>query len=340
MSKFIIDNIELNCDYGIVDQLEVCSIPNNYIVNFANFKPSFNNYDFILIDKNIHKLYNISHTNMMIIDSLENNKNINTVLKICEWLSNHNFNKGNTLYVIGGGITQDIGAFVGSIYKRGINWIYIPTTLLSQCDSCIGAKTALNFQQMKNQLALFSAPKAVIIDTNFLKTLPDQEILSGMGEIIKFFIIGGDKYLSSIEDLPIEHKIFHGLTIKKTIIEYDEFEKNIRKSLNYGHSFGHAIEAASNYSIPHGEAVLLGIEIINQMFAKSAKISDIINKFTSLDKIKNINPNLIIDYLKHDKKTKLDSISLVVVDSPGVTRFVPTEINSDLKNKIYEIFTY
>ena len=339
MNKFIIDNTEFNCGENLLADITISSSPYNYSVKFMDFIPNFKDNDFLLIDKNIQKIYNISHYNIDIIDATENNKNIETVLKICEWLSNKNFNKGNILYVIGGGITQDIGAFVGSIYQRGINWIYVPTTLLSQCDSCIGGKTALNFNHIKNQLALFSAPRSVIIDTNFLQSLTQKEILSGMGEIVKFFIIAGEPYISLLDNTSLKEKIFHSLMIKKTIVEYDEFEKNIRKSLNYGHSFGHAIEAASNYTIPHGEAVILGIEVINQLFTKSEKITSIVNKFTSLEKIKNIDPDLVMNYLKHDKKTKLNNISLIIVDSPGITRFVINKIDDSLKDKIHEIFT-
>jgi 3-dehydroquinate synthase len=338
MNKFIIDSIEFNCSEEFLTDISISSSPYNYDVKFIDFIPNFKNNDFLIIDKNIQKIYNISHHNMMLIDATENNKNIETVLKICEWLSNKNFNKGNILYVVGGGITQDIGAFVGSMYKRGINWIYVPTTLLSQCDSCIGGKTALNFNQMKNQLALFSAPRSVIIDTNFLQSLTQKEILSGMGEVVKFFIIAGEPYISLLDNMSLKERIFHSLMIKKTIVEYDEFEKNVRKSLNYGHSFGHAIESASNYTIPHGEAVILGIEIINQLFGKSEQITSIVNRFTSLEKIKNINPDLVMNYLKHDKKTQLDIISLIVIENPGITKFVPTILDNKLMKKIYELF--
>lgn len=336
MPKFTVDNISLETEQ-VSDDFIVNSVPNNYGVVFKNFEASFTENDFLLIDSNVHKLYGVHHSQMMIIDATEKNKTIQTVLNICEWLSLQNFNKGNHLYVIGGGIIQDIGAFVGNIYKRGIRWTFVPTTLLSQCDSCIGGKTALNFNEMKNQLALFAAPQKVIIDTRFLESLPPQEILSGMGEIVKFFIMGGEYYLDKL-DIDLINRIRHGLSIKKAVIEYDEFEKNIRKCLNYGHSFGHAIEAAVDYSIPHGEAVLLGIEIINRLFTKSNIITDIVNKYTSIDKIKHIDSKHIVHLLKHDKKSQLDKITLVVVE-PGKTDFIPTLIDSTLENKLHEILT-
>lgn len=338
MQNFTIDNIQLHIDHIESNKMVIKSIPNDYFVYFEKFIPRFSDTDFVLIDQNIYELYGIQHSQMMTIDAVEQNKTIDTVLNVCDWLTKHNFNKGNHLYVIGGGIVQDIGAFVGSIYKRGIKWTFVPTTLLSQCDSCIGGKTALNFTNIKNQLALFSAPNSVVIDTKFLDSLPEQEIMSGMGEIIKFFIIGGSYYINLLQ-ADTQSKIYNGLLIKKSIVEYDEFEKNIRKSLNYGHSFGHAIEAASNYQISHGESVLLGIEIINQLFTKSDIISNLINQYTSIEKIKHLKSKDILALLKHDKKSQLDTITLVVVREPGITEFVATKIDSILESKLDEIFT-
>lgn len=337
MSSFIIDQVTLDAQHIPDDKINICSSLRDYTVVFQEFSPAFTDNDFVIIDKNICEIYNISHYNMKILNAIEMEKTIDIALNVCEWLSEKDFNKGNRLYVIGGGIIQDIGAFVGAMFKRGINWTYVPTTLLSQCDSCIGAKTALNFKNIKNQLALFSAPQQVIIDTKFLGSLSSTEILSGMGEIIKFFLLGGSYYLSTIQDA-IDRQIKNGLSIKKAVIEYDEFEKNIRKSLNYGHSFGHAIEAASNYGIPHGEAVLLGIEIINILFTQSRQISSVIEQFTDIDKLKQINVDHILYCLKQDKKTQHNNISLVVVDTPGVTRFVDTAIDNNLKKKLYGIF--
>jgi 3-dehydroquinate synthase len=339
MNKFIIDNVSLQPLHNFTNNLEIISHPKNYSVIFDSFNNSFDTNDFLLIDNNVQKLYDINHKNTFIINPIESNKNIETVLKVCQWLCDKGFNKGHRLFVIGGGITQDIGAFVGSIYKRGINWVYIPTTLLSQCDSCIGGKTALNFHSIKNQLALFSAPSLVIIDPKFLKTLNSQDIINGMGEIIKFFILGGISYIEKINQYSMQERIFHGLAIKKSIIEYDEFEINIRKALNYGHSFGHAIEAATNYTIPHGEAVLLGIEIINRLFTNNNNISKIISEYTSLDKIKNLKTSTIIELLKQDKKTKLNKITLVVPSEIGITNFIDSTLDQQLAYKLNEIFT-
>ena len=339
MNTFNIDNTKFQTSLDVVDELIIKSHPKDYKATFSKFKNQFNTKEVVLVDKNVQQLYNINHDKMIIIEAIEQNKSIETVLDVCEQLTNFNFDKGSTLIVIGGGIIQDIGAFTSKIYKRGINWVFYPTTLLSQCDSCIGGKTALNYKSYKNQLALFSAPKKVIIDTNFLKTLSKPDLISGYGEIIKLFLIGGDYYINNLNNFNFDTAIYHALNIKKSVVDFDEFEINERKSLNYGHSFGHVIEPLTDYKIPHGEAVLLGIEIINQIFDKNPIITNIINQYTDLTKIKSLNLNKIIDGLKTDKKVKNGIISFVVVPKPGETIFKNTPINNELKLKLNGIFT-
>ena len=338
INTFKIDNIDFQTSTDIKNELIIKSHPKNYKAIFSKFKNNFNSKEIVLVDKNVQQLYNINHDKMIIIEATEQNKSIETVLNVCEQLTKFSFDKGFTLIVIGGGIIQDIGAFTSKIYKRGINWVFYPTTLLSQCDSCIGGKTALNFKSYKNQLALFSAPQQVIIDTNFLKTLSKEDIISGYGEIVKLFLIGGEHYINNIDNFDYNAAIYHALNIKKAVVDYDEFENNERKSLNYGHSFGHVIEPLTNYKIPHGEAVLLGIEIINQIFDKNPTITNLINKYTNVDKIKHLDASKIISDLKSDKKVKNGIISFVVVPYPGKTIFVDTNIDNLLKEKVNEIF--
>jgi 3-dehydroquinate synthase len=335
-NTFYINNTEFILETEIKDKLHIKSHPEDYIAKFEKFENKFDSKQVVLVDKNVQELYNINHDKMIVVEANEQNKSIETVLDVCETLTQYGFDKGFTLVVIGGGIIQDIGAFTSKIYKRGINWIFYPTTLLSQCDSCIGGKTALNFKSYKNQLALFSAPQEVIIDVNFLNTLSPDDIISGYGEIAKLFLIGGDYYINNIDKFNYKEAIYHSLSIKKVVVDWDEFEINERKSLNYGHSFGHVIEPMTNYKIPHGEAVLLGIEIINKLFTNNHIITNLINKYTSLDKIKNLDPNQIINNLKSDKKVK-NGIITFVVTNPGVTYFLDTEINTSLENKINEI---
>lgn len=338
INKFTIQGKDFAISTEIQKEVAIKSFPENYNITFSKFDNNFTEKNVVLVDKNVRKLYNIHHSKLIEIEAIEENKSIETVLRVCEQLLEYKFDKGHTLIVIGGGILQDIGAFTAKMYKRGINWKFIPTTLLSQCDSCIGGKTALNFKTYKNQLALFSAPQQVTIDTRFLTTLNDKDIISGYGEVIKLFLIGGSYYIDNLKSLDIDSIIYHSLMIKKAVIEYDEFELLERKSLNYGHSFGHVIETLTNYQIPHGESVLLGIEIINKLFTNSESISNIISNYTSLSKIKDINLQELVSRLSSDKKVTNGVISLVVVTKPGETKFINYKIDEFLLEKVYEIF--
>jgi 3-dehydroquinate synthase len=338
MNTFYINDKKFDVSTNVLDSLQISSFPSNYSVSFEKFNASFSKHDVVLIDKNVKRIYDIHHDKLIEIDATEENKCIETALRVCEDLLKFEFTKSNKLIVIGGGIVQDIGAFVAKMFKRGINWIYYPTTLLSQCDSCIGGKTALNFKDYKNQLALFSAPEKVIIDDQFLNTLSKSDIVSGYGEIVKLFLIGGEYYTNNIHNWDLKTCIFHSLSIKKAVIDYDEFEMFERKSLNYGHSFGHVIEPLVNYEIPHGEAVLLGIEIINKLFTNSKYISDLISSYTSLDKIKNrFDIDRLLSSLKTDKKVLGNKITLVVVEKPGVTKFLEQTIDQDFKQRVHEV---
>lgn len=337
-NTFVINGIELESSTEVSNKITIKSHPYDYDVVFERFINKFSDNEVVLVDAKVAKLYDINHKKLVSIDATEENKTMDTVLFVCDKLLEYGFDKGNTLIVIGGGIIQDIGAYVGKTFKRGIKWVYVPTTLLSQCDSCIGGKTALNFRKYKNQLALFSAPSKVIIDTSFLKTLPKTEITSGYGEIVKLFLTGGDYYINNLNNFDLDSAIFHSLSIKKAVIEYDEFENCERKSLNYGHSFGHAIESLTNYEITHGESVILGIEIINKLFTKSEEITSLTSKYISLDRIKHINVNKLIYALKTDKKVKDGIISFVVVDEPGNTLFLETKIDDKLEDDVRALF--
>ena len=177
INKFTIQGKDFAVSTEIQKEVAIKSFPENYNITFSKFDNNFTEKNVVLVDKNVRKLYNIHHSKLIEIEAIEENKSIETVLRVCEQLLEYKFDKGHTLIVIGGGILQDIGAFTAKMYKRGINWKFIPTTLLSQCDSCIGGKTALNFKTYKNQLALFSAPQQVTIDTRFLTTLNDKDII-------------------------------------------------------------------------------------------------------------------------------------------------------------------
>jgi 3-dehydroquinate synthase len=292
----------------------VKSMPQDYKVEFKKkvsdleiyYKGKFKNPNtrFVIWDKNILNLYGddliLLKNNQFILKAIESNKNSQSVFKIIDFLQAINFTKKETIISVGGGITQDVTAFTRSIFKRGLNWSFVPTTLLSMADSCIGAKTALNYKGVKNQLALFSAPNEVLICTDFLKTLSAKDIQSGYGEILKLVIIGGEYAINEFikisnskepELKKITKLIKLSLQIKKVIIEKDEFEFDLRRSLNYGHTIGHALEPVLNYKIPHGIAVSIGMIIENNLAVKfgllDSKIclryNQLIAKYISVD---------------------------------------------------------
>ena len=205
------------------------------------------------------------------INANEKNKNQKTVNHILKVLLEKNFSRQDCLITVGGGITGDIGGFAASIFKRGLQFINIPTTLLAQVDSSVGGKTGVNTEYGKNLIGSFYQPQLVISDINFLKSLPQREIICGYGEILKHSLITNKKFFNylnlnvlnilKLKSPFIEKAISESCKIKKNVVENDEKEKNSRKVLNFGHTFAHAYEATLGYSkrLNHGEAVLLGI---------------------------------------------------------------------------------
>lgn len=328
------------------NKFEVKSMPESYKVEFKDNLKSLNHYfekkfinadsRYVVWDSNLYDLYNKTLKSLKYkhysLKALESNKNSIAVFKIIDILQSINFTKKEVIVSVGGGITQDVTAFTRSIYKRGLNWTFVPTTLLSMADSCIGAKTALNHKGVKNQLALFSAPKEVLICSEFLNTLSPKDILSGYGEILKLVIIGGnyaiDEFykisnskLSNIEKITKLIKL--SLQIKKVIIEKDEFEFDIRRSLNYGHTIGHAIEPVLKYKIPHGIAVSIGMIIENNIAVElgflERKIAEYYNELIekyipneSWCLLKKINYEEVYLNILQDKKTLNKTINFAV----------------------------
>jgi len=292
----------------------------------------------------------------------EKNKNIISTNKILELLLKKNFYRTDCLISVGGGITGDVSGFVSSIFKRGIKFINIPTTLLSQVDSSIGGKTGINSKYGKNLIGSFYQPNIVISDIDFLKTLPKREIICGYGEILKHSLISNKKFFLFLEknvlkilDLKtpyIEKSIKESCLIKKNIIQIDEKEKNLRKVLNFGHTFAHAYEAALKYSkkLNHGEAVLLGIMSASKFSLKKKLlnknefklIKNHLIKFKLPNNINNYftkkNLNQIISFMDKDKKNDSQNINLVLLKKIGspsfVLNFQSKELYSFLKKEL------
>ena len=271
----------------------------------------------------------------------EKNKNYKNVYKILQVLLDKNFSRLDCVITIGGGITGDVGGFVASLYKRGLKFINVPTTLLSQVDSSVGGKTGVNTKEGKNLIGSFYQPKIVISDTKFLKSLPKREIICGYGEIFKHSLILNKVFYNYLNNNSlkilnlkspfIEKTIFESCKIKKTIVEKDEKEKGLRKILNFGHTFAHAFEATLGYSkkLNHGEAVILGI-VTALKFSLNLKLITYENYDTILKHIGdsklplNIKDyfsykdlNKILKFMSKDKKNLSNKINLILLKKTG-----------------------
>lgn len=227
--------------------------------------------DVWLVDKKVAALHpGVIPAEYIAQEAVEANKNLTSVAHILEAMRDCGSTRSTHLAVVGGGIVQDLGTFVSSCYMRGIDWTYYPTTLLGMVDSCIGGKSSLNVGQYKNIAGNFNPPQHVLIDTKFCDTLSDTQLSEGLIEAAKICYADSDQAFQNYRELTGEGAalprgeslapIIHlSLQTKKRFIEEDEFDRGIRLLLNFGHTFGHAIEGATHYAINHGTAVGLGI---------------------------------------------------------------------------------
>lgn len=231
-----------------------------------------------IIDKKLVMLYEkelkkiLCTQSVLLIDATENNKSLEQFPRYIEHLVKNKIRRNHRLIAIGGGIIQDITCFIAATLLRGIDWWFYPTTLLAQADSCIGSKSSVNCSGAKNILGTFTPPKKIYIFTAFLKTLNAIDMQSGVGEMLKVHAIKSadafDGIAKNYGNLFCKQEIllsylYNSLEIKKNIIEQDEFDQGIRNVMNYGHTFGHAIESATHYTIPHGIAVTMGMDMAN-----------------------------------------------------------------------------
>jgi 3-dehydroquinate synthase len=274
---------------------------------------------------------------------------------IIKTLIERNIKKNDVLIAIGGGIIQDINGFIASILFRGIDWHFYPTTLLAQADSCIGSKSSINIGEYKNQIGTFYPPSQIISDVGFLETLPVAEIKSGIGEILHFFFIAGSDLLVTLSDnyekllrkpQLLKHYIQESLGIKKKIVEIDEFDKDKRNLFNYGHTFGHAIEAISDYSIPHGQAVTMGMDIANfislHLKYLNKDIYDLMHQILAKNmpafKLVDAKMDDYIKFLSKDKKNVGNNLVCILSSGPGAMHKTQVPLNDKLKEMISAYF--
>lgn len=241
-----------------------------------------------------------------------------------------NYSRRDLIIALGGGVVGDLAGFVAATYKRGMDFINIPTTTLSQIDSSIGGKVAINVDGIKNCVGAFYQPSLVLIDPEVLKTLSKRHYNNGLVEAIKAGLIG-DEYLFNLfeeDNLDIEQIIYRSLLVKKAIVEQDEKEEGIRKILNFGHTFGHAYESYYHlHDYYHGECVALGMMVVLDDEEIKKRLASILHKLdisTSCD----ANRNEILNLLLNDKKANQDMIDLIKVDKIGEAKIVNMPIKA------------
>ena len=283
----------------------------------------------IVTDDNIPKNYiktvkaRIKDCYVLTIKHGEKNKNFINYKKILQTLIKHSFTRHDAIIAISGGVIGDMSAFAASTYMRGIDFYNIPTTLLSQVDSSIGGKTAIDFMGVKNIVGTFYQPKAVLIDTDTLKTLPKRQLSNGIVESIKMAATFDKKFFNYLKTNPdiLENAntiVYNSLKIKKAVVEKDEKEKGLRKVLNYGHTIGHAIEESLNLKYLHGECVGVGMLYFSSEKVK-CEIENILANYKLPTKLK-FNKNKVLKLITHDKKSNNDSISVIYVNKIGTYR--------------------
>ncbi len=300
-----------------------------------------------VVDNNVYELYqpcfkHIDKEKLLIIEALEKNKTIDTALMICERMTSIPGRRNAVLISAGGGIIQDITGFVANVLYRGIRWIYIPTTLLSQSDSCIGGKTSLNYLSYKNLLGTFYPPDEIYICPDFVNTLSPADFESGMGEVIKFNIMSGKEGIEYIsghmnellkrDSRAVREAVRRSLEFKRFFIEKDEFDRGERIKLNFAHTFGHAIETVTRYQIPHGTAVAIGMIMADSISVKRGMLTaEFAQKSEKLLlEIIHINSSILGRYtdefvqaMHKDKKQVGDSLTAVLMaDNHGELEIV------------------
>ena len=296
----------------------------------------------IVISKKVYKLYNhlldFCEDELFILRDGEQEKNYKNYLKIMNRAVSMGLTRNDVMVAIGGGVVGDITGFVASTYMRGIDYIQVPTTLLSAVDSSVGGKTAIDFAEAKNILGTFYQPSAVLIDINFLNTLDKRQFLSGMGEVTKYafieencnykhalflfeFLTLGCEKIMQREPLTIIRMIEYCLNLKISVVSQDEKEGGLRKILNFGHTLAHALETITKYKkYTHGEAVVYGMFFILEWAYKKKYITysyyrlsiELLGKYGFKPLAKKYDTQKLVEIMKKDKKASSDKITFIV----------------------------
>lgn len=316
-----------------------------------------NNRRFMIIsDSNVSSLYLDELSNIIsplakklvcfTFEAGESSKNLDTVSQAYNMLIREQFDRNDILIALGGGVTGDLTGFVAATYLRGIEYIQVPTTLLSMVDSSIGGKTGVDFKSYKNMIGAFHQPKLVYMNLSTLNSLPKKEFNAGMGEIIKHGLIKDSAYYFWLNDIRnnilsldyelLKQMIIRSCLIKKDVVEKDPNEKGDRALLNFGHTIGHAIEKLMDFKLLHGECIAIGMVAAAYIshkrdFISKDELDNIINsikEFGLPTKVKGLNPEDIYSVTKLDKKMESDKIKFILLKKIG-SACIDTSVSKD-----------
>lgn len=318
----------------------------------------------VVTDSNVAPLYGDEVTkkladggfdvSMHVFDAGEENKGMNAILGICKACIDNGLDRKSMIAALGGGVTGDMAGFAAAIYMRGIDFVQIPTTLLSQSDSSVGGKTGVDFAQSKNILGAFHQPKLVYMNVNTLKTLPEREFVSGMGEVIKHGIIRNSSFFEYVEqnaesikklDTDVLMKMAReNCAVKADVVSNDEKENGLRAILNFGHTIGHAVESAFDFALTHGACVGLGMCAASYIAVKRGLIDS--EKLARIEKVllsygfavrADIKDNdAVYDYMQHDKKKTAGKLKFILPTDIGKV----VQVNDVTKDEIYGALDY
>jgi 3-dehydroquinate synthase len=333
---------------------------------FATFDDALGSFSdrshvFYLADKVLAERYSdtfLKHVpaeRVVYVEATEEAKSFEALTPLFLALLSLGLKRDGMLVVIGGGVLQDIGCFIASVLFRGLRWELIPTTLLAQADSCIGSKSSVNIGAYKNQIGTFYPPHRVLITSEVLRTLPADEIRSGLGEVIKLQLIQGEPGFRELmgdlkvsgPTLPVIEKwVWRSMEVKKPFIEADELDRGVRNLLNYGHTFGHAYESATHYGIPHGIAVTLGMLTATKLsarlglvdFAHFEELRELLRPWHTPyeDTLRGAEIDLILKAIRHDKKNTGQAVYCILTEGPGRMKKEPVDFTAQLEPCVRE----
>jgi 3-dehydroquinate synthase len=267
-----------------------------------------------------------------LVSATEETKTLDGIAALCDGMIAQAAKRNVVVVSVGGGVVQDATGFLASVIYRGVGWVYVPSTVLAQADSCIGAKTSLNFRHFKNLLGTMYPPKRVIVHSPLVQTLNDDHFFSGLGEIVKMHIASGPEAMARIEprmgalcrreQAAIGDAVRASLLIKQQFIEEDEFDRGRRRLLNFGHCFGHAIESATDFAVPHGQAVVLGIVLAGLVSCARGRLTRsrldeilvrlLLPTLTSAARIDDVAHGAVVEAMRHDKKRSGAGLAVVI----------------------------